>query len=71
MILPLTPMPPTFGFNLRASTNGSVEDLSLTGSCMSVRSTVSKYMQSEHYMPGILPMAGVIKSFKKWQISLS
>ena len=55
-------MPLSFGLNLGASTDGSVEDLSITGSCTSVRTTVREYTQPEYYMPRT--MARFIKSFK-------
>ena len=51
---PLIPRPLSFGLNLGASTDGSVDDLSQTGSCMSVRTSLRKYTHSEYYMPRVI-----------------
>ena len=51
----------TEGLNLGASTDGSLEDLSLTGSCTSVRATVRKYTDVENYMPRHPANGGVYK----------
>ena len=52
--LPLIPRPLSFGLNLGVSTDGSVDDLSQTGSCTSVRTSFHKYTHSEYYMPRVL-----------------
>ena len=58
-------MPLSFCLNREASTDGSVEDLTLTGSCTSVRKIVRKYTQPEYYMPRHPADGEVIKSLKK------
>ena len=58
-------MPLSFGLNLGASTDASVEDLSLTGSCTSVRTTVRKYTEPENYIPRHPANGGGYKIIKK------
>ena len=58
------PGPPTYesgalpialrGPAIIASTDGSVDDLSQTGSCTSVRTSLRKYTHSEYYMPRVI-----------------
>ena len=48
------PRPLSFGLNLGASTDGSVDDLSQTGSCTSVRTSLRKYTYSEYCMPMVI-----------------
>ena len=50
-IIILIPRPLSFVLNLGASIDGSVDDLSQTGSGTSVRTSLRKYTHSEYYMP--------------------
>ena len=50
----MIPRPLSFGLNLGACTDGSVDDLSQTGSCTSVHTSLSKYTHSEYYMPRVI-----------------
>ena len=47
-------MPLSFGLKLGDSTDGRVDDLSQTGSCTSVRTSLRKYTHSENYMPRVI-----------------
>ena len=52
----LIPRPLSFGLNLGARTDGSVDDLSQTGSCTSARTSLRKYTHSEYYMPRVIQL---------------
>ena len=54
IILTLITRPLSFGLNLGASTAGSVDNLSQTGSCTPVRTSLRKYTHSEYYMPRVI-----------------
>ena len=60
--------PHSFGLNLGASADGSVDDFSLTGSHTSVYTTVCKYTQPEHHVPRHPADSGVNKKFTETKL---
>ena len=59
---------PALWLELGASTDGSVEDLSLTGLCSFICATVRKHTQSKHHIPWHPAKGEGIKSFKENQV---